>query len=172
MILDNVLSWNGKALGENAISSSLFAGGENPARLKIPSIRVDARIEPMGIQKDNAMETPKKPADTGWFKFGPRPGERGNSVIAGHRGWKTEPAVFDDLNKVRLGDKIYVEDGEGKELVFVVRDMRVYGADESAPEVWSKSDTAHLNLITCSGRWNNITKTSDERLVIFTDLVT
>jgi len=118
------------------------------------------------------MESPKEPGDTAWFKLGASPGEKGSSVIAGHRGWKTGPAVFDDLDKIQLEDNVYVEDEKGNTLVFVVREMRVYGANEIVPEVWNKDDTAHLNLITCSGDWNESTKTSDKRLVVFTDLAT
>jgi sortase (surface protein transpeptidase) len=76
------------------------------------------------------------------------------------------------LDKIQLGDKVYVENEKGDTLVFVVREMHVYGAREIVPEVWNKNDAAHLNLITCSGDWNASTGTSDKRLVVFTDLAT
>ena len=67
---------------------------------------------------------------------------------------------------------MYVEDSEGNELVFEVRELRTYDAKEIVPEVWNKDDASYLNLITCSGSFNVLTGTSKERLVVFTDLVT
>ena len=158
---------------ENLASSSVPLPHTSgvPVRIRIPSIQVEAPVERVGLTQEGLMDAPKTPGDTGWFDLGPRPGERGSAVIAGHRGWRTGPAVFDNLHKIRVGDEVRVTDEEGKELVFVVRDTRIYDADEKVPEVWNKDDTAHLNIITCSGKWNSRTRTSDERLVVFTDLV-
>lgn len=155
--------------------TTLFLASEEkiiPIRIKIPSIKVDAVIKPVGLTKYKTMEAPKEPEDTTWFKLGVSPGEKGSSVIAGHRGWKKGKAIFDDLNKIQLGDKVYVENEKGEMLAFVVREMRTYDALDIAPEVWNKKDSAHLNLITCSGDWNASTGTSDKRLVVFTDLIT
>lgn len=142
-----------------------------PIRIKIPSIKVDAPIIQAGLTKQETMESPEEPLDTAWFKLGASPGEKGSSVIAGHRGWKTGKAVFDDLDKIKLGDNVYVENEKGDILVFIVREKRIYDADEIVPKVWNKVDAAHLNLITCSGKWNTLTGTSDKRLVVFTDLI-
>src|SRR3989344_283531 len=85
-----------------------------PVRLKIPSINVDANIEHVGTTPDGAMDVPKEPEDVAWFNLGPRPGETGSSVIAGHSGYKdNKPAIFDNLDKLQKGEKIYVEDEFG-----------------------------------------------------------
>lgn len=142
-----------------------------PVRIKIASIGVEASIKPAGLTKEKKMESPEEPGDTVWFELGVSPGEKGSSVIAGHRGWQTGPAIFDDLDKVKPGDEVHVEDEKGNTRVFVVRELRIYDADEIVLEVWNKEDSAYLNLITCSGGWNSLTGTSNERLVVFTDLV-
>ncbi|MDP3994112.1 MAG: class F sortase [bacterium] len=142
-----------------------------PVRLKIPSINVDAPVEYVGLTSDGAMDVPKGPVNVAWFNLGPRPGETGSSVIAGHYGWKNNiPAVFDNLHKIRKGDKIYIENGKGAIITFVVREIRTYSKDEAAPDVFGSSDgKAHLNLITCTGVWNKAEKTRSERLIVFTD---
>jgi sortase A len=144
-----------------------------PLRLKIPSIRVDAAIEQVSLTAGGAMDVPTGPDNTAWYKLGPRPGEKGSAVIDGHSGWKNGiPAVFDNLNKLRKGDKIYVEDQAGVTFTFVVREIRTYDPNADAGQVfYSKDNQAHLNLITCEGAWNEITKSRSERLVIFTDLL-
>ena len=142
-----------------------------PILLKIPSINVDSSVEYVGLTPDGAMDVPKGPMEIAWFELGSRPGESGSAVIAGHYGWKNNiPAVFDDLHKLRIGDKVSVEDEKGVITTFVVREMKTYKKDEVAPEVFGSSDGgAHLNLITCTGTWSKADKTFSGRLVVFTD---
>ncbi|MDP3982009.1 MAG: class F sortase [bacterium] len=142
-----------------------------PVRLKIPVIHVDSAVIPVGLTSDGAMDVPKGPAEVAWFDLGPRPGESGSAVIAGHYGWKNNTsAVFDNLHTLRKGDKIFVEDEKGLITTFVVREIRIYGKDEIVPDVFGSDDgKARLNLITCTGDWNIEAKTRTDRLVVFTE---
>lgn len=142
-----------------------------PVYIKIPSIKVDAPVEHVGLTSDGAMDVPKGPNEVAWFNLGSRPGESGSAVIAGHYGWKNNiPAVFDNLHKLRKGDKISTEDEKGVITAFVVREIQTYGKDEAAPDVFGSDDgKVHLNLITCAGVWNKAEKTRSERLVVFAD---
>lgn len=145
---------------------------EFPIRLRIPRIDVDAAVDLMGITADGIMEAPIGPKNVGWFKFGPRPGDIGSAVFDGHFGrWKTgEGSVFDGLNKLREGDKLYVEDGNGATTIFVVRESRRYDPKADASGIFISNDgKSHLNLITCEGVWNSVSKTYSERLVVFAD---
>lgn len=144
-----------------------------PVRLKIPKLNVDTSIEQVGITSDGAMDVPKQPDNVAWFNLGPRPGENGNAVIDGHSGWKNnKPAVFDNLSKLQKGDKIYIENNKGVTTTFVVRDFRSYNPKADASLVFNLNDgKAHLNLITCSGLWNELSQSHNERLVVFTDKV-
>lgn len=144
---------------------------EYPVRLKIPSINVDAAVEDAGLTSDGEIGVPEGPTDVAWFDLGPRPGEKGDSIIVGHFGWKDNiPAVFDDLNKLRKGDKIYIEDNKGAIISFVVRESRTYNPEANASDAFNSSDDkSHLNLITCEGTWNKITKSYSDRLVVFAD---
>jgi LPXTG-site transpeptidase (sortase) family protein len=96
----------------------------------------------------------------------------GSSVIDGHSGYKNNrPAVFDNLYKLQKGDKIYVEDEKGITHAFVVREFHTYGLNDDVSSVFNSNDgVAHLNLITCSGVWNDKEKTHATRLIVFTDL--
>lgn len=142
-----------------------------PVRLTIPVIGVDVAIEYVGVTPLGAMDAPKGPQNVAWFQFGPRPGETGSAVIAGHYGWKDNiPAVFDELSKLQKGDTISVRDERGVLTTFVVRDSRLLGENEDASSVFTSNDgKAHLNLITCEGVWNATTKSYSKRLVVFAD---
>lgn len=142
-----------------------------PKRLKISSINVDAPIEYVGLTPDGAMDVPKDIVNVGWFNLGPRPGGNGSAVIAGHYGTTNNiPHVFDNLHNLHKDDKIYIEDEGGKNIIFVVREIQKYGKNQDSSGIFGSSDgKAHLNLITCTGVWNQAEKTFSERLVVFTD---
>lgn len=145
---------------------------EMQMRLKIPVINVDAPITPVGLTPDGAMDTPKGPDDVVWYELGPRPGDNGSAVIAGHYGhWKNgKGSVFDDLNKLKKGDTLSVADKNGATTTFVVREIRSYDPNAEASYVFISNDgKSHLNLITCEGAWNDVSKSYSERLVVFTD---
>jgi sortase A len=117
------------------------------------------------------MDTPKGPDDVAWYKLGHRPGDTGSAVIAGHSNWnKGAPAVFDNINKLRPGDRLFVEDDKGVISTFVVRQSRDYNQNDDASAVFGSSDgKAHLNLITCEGAWNKVTNSYSKLLVVFAD---
>ncbi|HAU66160.1 MAG: hypothetical protein A2017_16290 [Lentisphaerae bacterium GWF2_44_16] len=143
---------------------------ELPMRLQISRIGVDAPIQNVGLAADGSMDVPKNPFDTGWYELGPRPGEMGSAVIAGHVDSPTGDAgVFADLDNLTIGDIIIVEN-EGMSLSFRVREIRIYPAGADATEIFTSiDDKAHLNLITCNGTWDTNTNQYTDRLVIFTD---
>ena len=155
--------------------STLFERGSSdphtPTRLRIPRLNVDAKIEHVSLTSSWAMEAPKIPADAGWFSMGPRPGETGSAVIAGHYGWKDGiPAAFDNLHALVKGDEIFVERKDGTTVTFIVREVLLYGEKDDASAIFGSSDgKAHLNLITCEGIWNKVSKSYSDRRVVFAD---
>lgn len=144
----------------------------SPVRLVIPVISVETNLESTGLTSQGAVGVPKNPANAAWFDLGPLPGNEGSAVITGHYGrWKNgETSVFDNLYKLRPGDKLQVEDDQGAIISFVVRESRRYDSAAEAPDVFISNDgKSHLNLITCEGAWNEQTKHYPQRLVVFTD---
>lgn len=142
-----------------------------PIRLKIPVINVDAIITYVGLTSDGSMDTADGANEVAWYKFGPRPGENGSAVIAGHYGWTTESAaVFNGLNTLNIGDEVLAIDEKGLATTFIVRESKKYDPEADATSIFMSDDgKAHLNLITCDGIWKNAQQTYSDRLVIFTD---
>ena len=173
------LPGQGSSAQQNLIGTSLAqpvalsesTGLALPIRLKIPGINVNAVVEYVGLTPDGLMDVPKGPDGVAWFKLGPRPGENGSAVIAGHYGWKNKiPAVFDNLHKLQKGDKLYIEDAFGAITTFVVRESRSYEPNADATDVFTSNDgKSHLNLVTCEGVWNKTQQSYSKRRVIFTD---
>lgn len=143
-----------------------------PVILKIPVINVVAAIESVGLTADGAMGVPKRQENVAWFNLGPLPGEAGSAVMAGHYGrWKNgRGSVFDNLYKLKPGDKLYVENGKGETVSFVVREIRTFDPQADATDVFSSADgKVHLNLVTCDGVWSEVVGSYSGRLVVFTD---
>jgi LPXTG-site transpeptidase (sortase) family protein len=158
-----------------AAANNLFTGiiqepPGTPVTLSIPAIHVQAAVEQVGLDKDNAMATPTKWEDVGWYMLGPKPGEPGNAVMAGHLDSKTDMAVFWHLKDLKPGDTVTVTDDKGKERVFRVRELKEYKEDKAPiEEIFGNVSGTHLNLITCGGTWNKDAHQYDTRLVVFTD---
>ena len=144
-------------------------------RLSIPAIGVNAPIESVGVRPDGAMETPGQHPwnDVGWYSAGPRPGERGSAVIAGHldRPGGT-PAVFWRLRDLHVGDSVLVVDAHGKTLRFHVTRMMYY-PPQAAPvqDIFGNTAGSFLNLTTCAGGWIPPQHQTALRLVVYTSLV-
>lgn len=141
------------------------------ARLKISKIGVDAVIKNMGLTSEGAMAVPDNTIDVGWFSLGTRPGDTGTAVIGAHDFLNDKAGVFVNLNKLQKGDLLSVADSKGASTSFIVTDIRTYDATDKNTGIFESESGAHLNLITCSGDWDPITKSSKQRLVIFTDVI-
>lgn len=144
-----------------------------PMRLQIPVINVDAVIEDGFITPDGRMDVPEGSKNVAWFALGPHPGQVGSAVIGGHFGITNGvPWVFYDLDKLKVGDKVYVLNDEKDTLAFVVRSIKSFDRTDDATVVFSSHDgLAHLNLITCEGIWDIAKHVYPQRLVIFTDAI-
>lgn len=143
----------------------------SPVRLLIPVINISANIQTLGTNSKGEMEVPANIADVGLFKFGVIPGQVGSAVIAGHfNGENNQKGVFFNLDKLKTGDKLTVEDITGKSITFIVQKIELYDSGY-ADNVFNQGDGVHLNLVTCDGLWDEAKKSYTKRLVIFSDIL-
>lgn len=153
--------------------ASPITSSSTPVRFMVPLIGLDAKIQQVGKTAKGKMAVPNNFTDVGWYKLGYYPGTEGNAVIAGHLDdGKGDPAVLGDLNKLKIGDMVYVLNNEGKKLEFKVTGMSLYDYNNAPLElIFGASTGAHLNIITCDGIWIPEKKIYDKRLVVFTDFM-
>jgi sortase (surface protein transpeptidase) len=156
-------------------TSDPFDAAGRPVRLEVPALGVDAFVEEVGLTADRAMDVPKGWENVGWYNRGYRPGEPGNSVIAGHLDTTSGgPAVFWDLAQLLPGDEISVTYENGDRYTFVVQETGEfdYNAEgDTIDRIFGDSPTEDLNLITCQGTWDRSSRTYDKRLVVFSTLL-
>jgi len=174
LLLFHTQGINDKSIFQSFIPQNQVAAKASPGfpvRLLIPAINVNAAVQQVGFTKSREMEVPSNTVDVGWFKLGSRPGEKGSAVIDGHfDGDSGGAGVFTNLYKLKKGDKLYIENDKGEVTVFVVRESRTYDPGY-AYDIFSLSDSAHLNLITCDGVWDGVKKSYNKRLVVFADAI-
>ncbi len=145
------------------------------ARLRVPSLNIDAPIETVGVSEDGTLAVPTNNQwdGVGWYANGPVPGEKGSAVIDGHLDRPGgAPAVFWNLHKLQAGDSVMVVTHEGKTLHFRVMMLQTYVPQEApVATIFGNNSGAYLNLITCAGQWIAAEHQTTQRLVVYTELV-
>ena len=149
-------------------SPSLAAPAANPvpARLLIPRIGVNAKIESRGLDASRNMQTPTDFRDVAWYKLGPLPGSPGNALLNGHVSWWTGSAVFTRLAELRAGDRVIVVRGDGTRVTFKVTARRVVAANARVASLFAPSANSTLTLITCTGAWDPRIMSDTHRLLV------
>ncbi|GAA0614661.1 hypothetical protein GCM10009001_34920 [Virgibacillus siamensis] len=144
-----------------------------PDTIKIPAIDVESEVEKVGLMKNGQMAVPENFRITGWYDLGPKPGERGSAVIAGHVDDKTGPGVFFNLKDLQKGDEVKIMNKDGKQLVFEVVGKEIFPMDDApVKQIFGYTSRQMLNLVTCTGPFDRSKGGHINRLVVYTELQT
>ncbi|KJE24888.1 sortase family enzyme [Frankia torreyi] len=140
----------------------------DPARLRIRRIGIDAPITHLGLSPDGSIAVPKAWGDVGWFDRGPAPGGIGPAVLVGHYDSTTGPAVFYRLPQLVPGDRIEVAGRTGAAQAFIVdRKEDVSKAAFPSQRVYGPVTRPELRLITCGGAFDHKTKHYLNNVVVY-----
>ncbi len=143
-----------------------------PIRVAIPRIGVDAALERLSRAPDGRIAAPVDFSRAGWYAEGPRPGEVGPAIVAGHVDSATGPAVFLELGTLVAGDLVEVTDDRGQTLVFEVDDTFTAPKGDLPPDrVYGATPDAQLRLVTCDGEFDESTGHYVENLIVSATLV-
>jgi len=145
-----------------------------PTRISIPSLGVRAKVVKVGRAADGSIATPTAdPAEaTGWYRFGPTPGEPGSAVIVGHVDTDSQPAVFHRLPELRKGKLIEVDREDHRVATFTVESVETFPKTSfPAARVFDSTDRARLVLVTCGGPWVGGRIGYSDNVIVFATLV-
>lgn len=143
-----------------------------PTAIRVPKIGVDAPIDPMGVDENQALEVPVDTTRVGWWSGGAEPGEIAPSVLVGHVDSYTGPAVFFGLDKLTAGDIIEVDRKDGTTAKFAVDRLESYPKTEFATDaVYGATPWPNLRLITCFGPFDETVRSYEDNLVVYASLV-
>jgi sortase (surface protein transpeptidase) len=133
-----------------SVTSATVTSAARPLYLYIPSIKLFANIDGVGVNAKGNMDVPSsRTSDVGWYKYGTAPGQVGTAVIDAHN-----TAAFKTLHQVPVGADIYVYNSDGEWLRFVATAANTYSMQNLQSATLfepTNNSVQKLNLITCAG---------------------
>ncbi len=144
-----------------------------PVRVRIPAIKVDARLTKVRADAHGVLQTPplSRPEVAGWYADGVSPGEIGPAILVGHVDSDSRAAVFYRLRSLRHHDRIFVDREDGSTAVFRVEwTMQVPKKQFPDRKVYGPVNYAALRLITCGGVFDDSTHHYKDNIVVFARL--
>ncbi|MDO4747385.1 MAG: class F sortase [Candidatus Saccharibacteria bacterium] len=133
---------------------------DRPRYLTIDRLGIyNARILPMGLTDEGALDTPRNIFDVGWYELSGKPGQGGTMLIDGHNGGPHVRGVFKNLPNLAEGDIIEVERGDGivykyrvvENIEVLLSEADAYMAQAAKSPVVGKES---VSLISCTGEWS------------------
>lgn len=157
----------------NADNYSWRGTAEEPKKIRIGKINVDAYVQKAGVDQDKKVAVPNNVHLAGWFADSQKPGQNGLSVISGHVTGRTTDGVFKDLAKLNSGDEFEIELGSGDVKRYKVIETVQVKEVESANYLFSQSPKvkSQVNLITCGGNFNDQSEQYDDRVIVSAELI-
>ena len=154
--------------------STYEAAADTPRIITIKKLNVAARVRPMALNSDKTIQAPKNVNDAGWYIGSAKPGESGAMFIDGHASGATHFGLFGYLSLLKKGDTVSIEKGDGATLTYRVvhtETIPLDAIDMSKILAPHEGVDKGLNLMTCTGKWLDDTKTLDHRVVVYTEQV-
>ena len=153
--------------------NSYMVAADKPRLLVIPKTNLKARIFEVGLTDKNAVDTTKGIYDVGWYTGSAVPGQKEAAFIDGHVSGPNNKGIFYDLKKLRAGDEIVVEMGNGQKNTFVVQkteEKKLVEVDMAKVLQSINPNIAGLNLMTCAGKFNKAEDTFSNRYIVYSTL--
>jgi sortase (surface protein transpeptidase) len=142
-----------------------------PVWLRIPALKVDAKIERLGLQRDGTIAVPATTDIAGWYEYGPRPGQAGPAVLLGHVDSQAGPGIFIDLYRARPGTTVRVDRADGSSATFTITQVT------KVPKVRFPTDLVYaptldptLRLVTCGGSFDRARGSYRDNVIAFATL--
>jgi sortase (surface protein transpeptidase) len=132
---------------------------DRPVRIRIPALKVNAMIIPVGVTASGALNVPTNVTQAAWYQAGAAPGQPGTAIIAAHVDFNGKLGLFNGLHSLSKGTPVYVTDAGGKTRLFKTTVGKL--APKSDPTTVQALAAAsaspgksRLALITCGGDLN------------------
>lgn len=155
-----------------AVAERAAEQAADPVRIRIPTIGVDASVDPLLVDENGVLPPPDTFEGTGWWQEGPEPGEVGPAVIAGHVDSFEGPAVFNRLDQLDDGDEIFVERADGTTATFEAQRTEQHDKDDFPTDaVYGDTPDAQLRLITCGGQFEEADRRYRDNIIVYATLI-
>ncbi len=139
-----------------------------PRFISMPTINTSGCILKVGIDQTGAVAAPNNIFLAGWFVNSVTPGELGVSLVDGHNGGRYADGIFKSLKNIKPGDRFSVEFGDKSLRNFEVVSVDSYPVADTAKHMLEPNPDIkrQLNLVTCTGTFDDARIQFDKRLVV------
>jgi Sortase domain len=134
------------------------AQSEEPGRphmLAIPRLHLKMPIRAVTVDENGAMAIPVRPAEIGWYAYGPRPGStHGSAVLGGHvdsREYGIGP--LSGLKQLRRDEEIIIKTTTGAKRFRVITVRLISKQNLDLGKVFKREGEPLLRILTCGGTY-------------------
>lgn len=181
-----IIASSGLATGERASEGSdttpvavddlshYTVAADHPRVISIPRLGLNARVQPMGLNRDNSIQAPKNIYDAGWYTGSALSGAAGAMFVDGHASGASRQGLFGYLDTLQAGDVVTIERGDHARVKYEVVKVTVTplgDVDMNAALAPYPGVERGLTLMTCTGQWVRGKETLDHRVVVYAKLV-
>lgn len=144
-----------------------------PKYIYLPTIGAEGFIQKVGVDQNKQIAVPNNIHFAGWFTDSSLPGQKGLSIIDGHVTGRFNDAIFKDLTNIKVDDTFQVEFGDNTKKTFKVFELQTIAVDEAASVLFSQKSkiSSQLNLITCTGDFDEKNQLYNKRLIVYSTLI-
>lgn len=154
--------------GVRPATQQVGAAAAGPDRLTIRRLGIDMRVVPVGVARDGEMALPETPAQVGWYRYGPRPGDdAGSTVLAAHLdmpGYGIGPIAA--VGELRTGDVITVRSGDVSRRYAVTSVTQVRKTTLDLAALFARDGPPLLHVVTCGGDFDREQRRYDANVLV------
>jgi len=140
-----------------------------PAGIELPSLGVRSVIRPVGVDRAGDLEIPEDVGQVGWYRYGPRPGDRtGSTVLGGHVDSAGQGrGAFFRLRELKPGDPVVVRGEDGRSWRYRVVSREEWPKSEvPLDRIFSRGGAARLTLVTCGGGFREDIRSYQDNIAV------
>jgi LPXTG-site transpeptidase (sortase) family protein len=149
------LSADTPAPASTASARAVIASGV-PADLRLPTLEIEATVEPVGTT-NRVLEIPPKPTVVGWWKDGAKPGGNdGTVVLTAHLDSRTYGVgPFVKAKDLKRGDPMTLRDAKGRTYRYTVDRVDTFEKQALPYErLFRQSGPERVVFVTCGGSYD------------------
>ncbi|PHG57741.1 class F sortase [Bacillus toyonensis] len=139
-----------KALKEKKASQNISSP---PVKMEFLHPQVTVDILPVGLDSEGRMNVKDGLEIASWYKQSAIPGNKGNTLLAGHRDWNGELGPFQYLETIEKNEKILIQYENKESRLFQVVEKQEYPVNEVPTSVMDIQEGTRVTLITCTGKF-------------------
>ncbi|MFP5346318.1 MAG: class F sortase [Actinomycetes bacterium] len=149
--------------------TSLHVPPQPPEALRVPAVKLAARVVPIGAERSGALQLPDDPHVVGWWAAGALPGsESGSVVLAGHvDSARLGAGVLEGVVELPLPADVAVVDTSGDTTTYRLVARRTFSKTALPSDLFRREGSPQLVIVTCGGPFDTSSRHYEDNVVLY-----